>query len=90
MVPARSKSFIGVTPFMLRVIKIVAKCSDQFIATMDDGLEKLRYEGYVPRFFPGQHYGDYVMLDIDIDSGKIINWKAPTKAQIADLFEDEG
>lgn len=31
---------------------------------------------------PGQHYGDYVILDIDLDTGKILNWKPPTAEQI--------
>lgn len=36
------------------------------------------YEGYVPDFMPGKHYGDYVYLDIDIDTGKILNWEVPS------------
>ena len=28
---------------------------------------------------PGKHHGDYVMLDIDIKSGKIVNWQPPQK-----------
>ena len=45
------------------------------------------YDGYVPDFFPGKHYGDYVQLEIDADTGKILNWKAPTKEDIDELFE---
>ena len=28
---------------------------------------------------PGKHYGDYVMLHIDIKSGNIVNWQPPQK-----------
>lgn len=40
------------------------------------------YEGYVPDFMPGNHYGDYLILNIDLETGQIINWKPPTKEQI--------
>lgn len=32
------------------------------------------YEGYVPKFFPGEHYGDYLELHIDVQTGQILNW----------------
>jgi len=32
--------------------------------------------------------GDYVMLDIDVATGKILNWKTPTdKEMLADMKE---
>jgi hypothetical protein len=63
---------------MKRTIRISAKCSDLFSACLSvDGKHK-EYNGYVPDFFPEQHYGDYVELLIDIDSGQILNWKKPT------------
>lgn len=67
-----------------KVIRINAKCSDMFNATLDDGRE---YDGYVPYFFPGQHYGDYVELNIELATGKILNWKAPTQAQLNEIFK---
>ena len=45
------------------------------------------YDGYVPNFFPDEHFGDYVMLDIDVKSGKILNWKVPTQKQLNDLIK---
>jgi len=47
------------------------------------------YNGYVPDWFPNttvEHYGDYVELDIDVDTGKIVNWKKPTEAQLKATF----
>lgn len=61
-----------------RILSMSAKCSDLFSASLNDGKSIKQYDGYVPEFFPSEHWGDYVILDIDIDSGKIINWKTPT------------
>lgn len=67
----------------MKTITIQAKCSDLFNAQLREGSElKGEYDGYVPDFFPGQHYGDYVQLDIDIETGQILNWKTPTKKQL--------
>ncbi len=60
-------------------ISICAKCSDMFSASLDDGRE---YDGYVPKFFPGEHYGDYVELEIDLKTGKILNWNPPTEKDL--------
>lgn len=66
-----------------RILSICAKCSDMFSASLlEEGKEEKTYDGYVPDFFPEKHYGDYVELKIDIDSGKILNWKTPTKKEL--------
>jgi len=36
----------------------------------------------VPEMMPGEHCGDYVEIDIDIATGKILNWKKPSEAAI--------
>ncbi len=61
-----------------------AKCSDMFNATLvqNDGKFIGEYDGYVPKFFPGEHYGDYVQFDIDTETGRILNWKPPTKKDL--------
>jgi hypothetical protein len=69
----------------MRTLRISAKCSDLFYAELD-GKE---HDGYVPDWMPGEHYGDYVELDIDIDTGKILNWKTPTKEELANTFKNE-
>ena len=38
----------------------------------------------MPSFMPGPHYGDYIILDIDLDSGLVTNWKKPD----AELIEE--
>lgn len=71
--------YLRTMPNKPKTISISAKCSDLFSANLDDGRS---YEGYVPSFFPGEHYGDYVELDIDLATGQILNWKAPSAADL--------
>jgi hypothetical protein len=52
----------------------------------EDGEQVGEYHGYVPDFFPDDHYGDYVQLEIDIKTGKILNWNVPTKKDLK-IFE---
>lgn len=68
----------------IRKIRVSAKCSDLcWIGALDSqGNEIAEGDGYVPDFMPGDHYGDYIMLDIDVETGKILDWTAPTDAQI--------
>lgn len=67
----------------MRIINICAKCSDLFAASLD-GKD---YVGYVPDWMPGNHWGDYIELNIDIDTGKIMNWKTPSNKELAETFE---
>jgi len=73
------------------VLSICAKCSDRFAATLIDGNGKVlkEHDGYVPKLMPGQHWGDYVILDIDIETGQILNWKKPTEEKL-NLFIKKG
>lgn len=77
-----------------KVLSLHLKVCDEFTATLKDdrGETLLDYEGYVPGFMPGEHFGDYVQLDIDIDTGKILNWVTPTAEQIESFIagDDSG
>jgi len=76
-----------------QIIKLSAKCSDLFDATLVEDNEGQKvsqgeYHGYVPSWFPNpneEHYGDYVQLDIDVETGQILNWKKPTKANLKEF-----
>ena len=72
-----------------KTLSIHMKCRDTFEANLldADGQELRSYEGYVPNFMPGEHYGDYLMLDIDIDTGQIKNWKKPSQSDIEDFIK---
>ena len=74
-----------------KVLSICAKCRDCFAASVLDqnGEELIDYDGYVPKFMPGEHYGDYVMLDIDISTGQILNWVKPSAEELDELIEVE-
>ena len=71
-------------------IKVCAKCSDMFGATLVDSAGKTVgvFDGYVPNWFPApnvEHYGDYVELEIDVATGRILNWKKPTAENLKDF-----
>lgn len=75
-----------------KTMKIHVKCSDRFGYSIEDqdGTEIFCQEdGYVPSFMPGEHYGDYIILDIDIDTGTVINWKTPTAEQLEQAMKEE-
>jgi hypothetical protein len=72
----------------IKTINVSAKCSDlcSVSFTTEDGKTSNSTDGYVPDFMPGEHYGDYVQLEIDVATGKILNWVVPTtKAIVRDM-----
>jgi len=73
-----------------KTLKIHIKTCDEFSARLidDKGNELKDYDGYVPSFMPGQHFGDYLILDIDIDSGQITNWPKITANQIQNFLAE--
>lgn len=71
-------------------IKTNIKVCDRFTASVIDADGKSISEiedQYVPDFFPGQHYGDYLELDIDIETGQILNWVKPTPEQLSEMID---
>lgn len=78
---------------MAKTISISAKCSDMFDAQLlQDGKQIGECSGYVPDWFPNphaQHFGDYVTLTIDVETGHILNWKKPSQAKLDETFDDE-
>lgn len=72
-----------------KFICISAKCSDMFGATAYDENDNQvgeSYDGYVPDFMPGEHFGDYVELTIELATGRIVNWKKPSQKALAETF----
>jgi len=66
------------------------KVCDRFCASFENNKNGsiVEYEGYVPSFMPEDHYGDYVELKIDLETGKILNWKKPTKEQLEKIINE--
>lgn len=80
------------TQINIKTVQLMAKVRDEGNYTFldEDGntIHKIE-EGYVPGFFPGPHYGDYLYLDIDLDTGTITNWRRPTAGQLAEILDKE-
>lgn len=74
-----------------KVIHVFAKTADRFGAKFSDkdGNRFGDYDGYVPSFFPDKHYGDYLILDIDLETGHILNWSKPTDEEIEELINGD-
>jgi hypothetical protein len=65
-------------------IYISAKCSDLCYAELIGPQSEVvaEHDGYVPALMPEEHFGDYVELQIDLETGKIMNWKKPSRKVI--------
>lgn len=72
---------------MTKTIRITAKCSDQFILT----IKGKDYVGYSPRPFNGSSKmvnGDYVDLEIDNKTGRIVGWKPLTDKDLRQMTDN--
>ena len=72
----------------VQTLRLYVKTSDGFECKIlkQDGEVVGEYDGYVPDFFPEEHYGDYLILNIDLETGKITNWQRPTEKDIVELL----
>lgn len=81
-----------------KTLTLYMKVRDEFSGVLRDQDKEIlsEYEGYVPRMMPhfsifdkdqsGDHYGDYLILDIDVDTGQILNWQKNLKDEDFDRF----
>jgi hypothetical protein len=69
-------------------LRISAKCNDLFAASLLDKVGHCfgELDGYVPRGL-GIGGGDYVNLNIDLATGKILDWVPPTTDILEQLFK---
>lgn len=72
-------------------IWVSAKCSDLCFVEYFDKDKKMVAErdGYVPSFLNegSDNDGDFLTLEIDVASGKILNWKKPTQKELKDSID---
>lgn len=71
------------------IIHLSAKCSDccQVSITDDKGSKVLaEHNGYVPEIIPNE-YSDYVLLKIDSETGRILNWET-TQEQLDEFIQE--
>ena len=60
-------------------------CDSGTYSLINDAGEQVAYQGdYVPSFFPGEHYGDYLIFEIA--AGRITNWKQPSAQKVESYF----
>lgn len=65
------------------ILTISAKCSDLcYTRYTDKNGKETESDGYVPQGIGIDEYGDYVVLDIDMETGQIQNWKPVTDKQV--------
>ena len=76
-----------ITTSIPTTIEFNSKISDHFSASLLDknGNSIGEYSGYVPDFIPNE-YGDYLTIKVDVESGRIINWKRPTNEELEKTF----
>ncbi len=73
-----------------KMLKLHCKVCDNFTASLIDdkgGMICDQDDGYVPGFMPGNHYGDYLILDIDIETGAITNWPDVKPARLQEWID---
>lgn len=77
-------------------VEVDAKTISVHVKVCDNGNYKIKssdgvllrgFDDYVPSIFPEEHFGDYLILDIEIDTGKILNWVVPSREQIERLID---
>lgn len=69
-----------------RILSISCKCSDSFFASARIHGIKVTYgPNYVPRNL-GIGGGDYIKLEIDLDTGQIIDWKPIDNETLEEVF----
>lgn len=74
----------------IKTLKLCGKTSDSCAINFldENGNSVGERDGYVPDYFPEEHYGDYIEFDIDVKTGQILNWKTPTQKQLKDSIDE--
>ncbi len=73
----------------IKIIKVNARTRDCFHAELYNENNQLIHseDGYVPSWMPGYHYGDSFNLEIDNETGVILNWKEIKTSNITEEGE---
>lgn len=77
----------------IRVLKINAKCGDMCSVTLlrqvgNGHYREGPFEGYMPRDLK-LGGGDYISLEIDVSTGKIIGWDETAARAVEQYFKDK-
>ena len=68
----------------MAILRISGKCDDRFSAHVGDN----SYEGYVLSGI-GIGGGDYIDMEIDLETGMIVGWKPITVDEIVAIMDDQ-
>ncbi len=73
----------------IKTLRVCGKTVDQcHIQFLDKNNEIIgQRDSYVPKYFPETHFGDYLELDIDVETGQILNWYPPTQKELKDSIQ---
>jgi hypothetical protein len=83
----REKKILKTIPTGQRTMSFSAKCSDMFSGTLTLGDESFNLEGDVPSLGIGS--SDYIELNINLQTGQILNWKPPTDVALKEAVNGE-
>ena len=75
-----------------KVLIIHCQVSDKFCGAIygaEGEVLKEFEDEYVPDFMPGDHFGDYIILRVDIDTGQILNWVKPSEERLMECINGE-
>lgn len=85
---------------MMKQVEVEAKTVEVHCKVRDEGCYTLkdqdgaqiaqRSDDYVPGFFPGQHDGDYLILEIELETGRVVNWQRPSPSDVQEAFKLNG
>ncbi len=75
---------------MAKILTLNAKCSDMCVSTLEvDGVNLGEHVGYAPRL---NHKigGDYIEIQVDLETGQIVDWVKPDEEAMKELMEQFG
>lgn len=78
----------------IKKMVLCAKVSDRLNLTFCDEQDRpvFEYSGYVPKFFPEAdetwNNFDYIVFEIDVETGRILNWKKPSESELNEMEKD--
>lgn len=80
------RNWEGLSPYNFH-LKVVDRCSvslrtDPIVEDLETVVD------YVPRFFPGEHYGDYIIWGVGRD-GRIRNWNPKERDVVRHFFRGD-
>jgi len=74
-----------------QTITVYLKCADRFNFKLEteNGIVLVeQQQTYVLDWFLPKHYGDGFKIEIDLETGQILNWVKPTEQQLEETIKE--